>query len=709
MKICHDVAVCLSVNKAKQNTANIFNPIGILYQFDPERVAILSLKQEGLVMKVLKNLSTWVLVESCFFFVFMGCQTAPDIKMPEPIFDDVKNYKHIRVYANSPSAKNTKIFIRKGELFSVIVSGQVNTNPKNYPKRWQSAERRLVMLIDTVPLYYPVNVTHKSDSEGMIKFSVLDGPFNFERARARNPDWYPSNRGYFDVTIIVWTQDDWKAVSDFVQKMVNLNPEYKALQETLERTNQHMQLHAARVETAKEVEKTKKQIQELKNAEDWTSGIESPVSEVNNEEHTVSETGKDASPKIRDLEAKLEALQNTLTQLEETKKQLSAEREKTNRLTEELEEQEKQKNYMLSKQYPPVLLISSPADGYETASNTVQLSGVVEDNIGLDNVELYINDKIYSPNNFRGLVVAEAKRPTRYEFNERLPLAKGINRIKVRVTDTDGQVTEKAFAVRKIQSGLRVWAVVIGIDAYPNIPKLKYGVRDARAFYSFLIENNRVPAENVTLLVNEQATLTNLRSMLGTKLKQNAGREDMTIIYFAGHGATERDIMSPDGDGLEKYVLPYDADPKDLYASALPMREISHIIHRIQSERLVFIADACYSGASGGRTVNLTGVRSTMSDAFLDRIAAGKGRVIITASGANEVSLEKEELQHGVFTYYLLKGLKGAADFDKDGLVTVDEAYRYVSDNVPKATAQEQHPVKKGAVEGQLVLGVVSD
>ena len=79
--------------------------------------------------------------------------------------------------------------------------------------------------------------------------------------------------------------------------------------------------------------------------------------------------------------------------------------------------------------------------------------------------------------------------------------------------------------------------------------------------------------------------------MLGTYLKKRAGREDMVIIYFAGHGATEKDMISPDGDGLEKYLLPFDADPKDLYASALPMREISHIFYRIQSERLIFIAE----------------------------------------------------------------------------------------------------------------------
>ncbi len=91
----------------------------------------------------------------------------------------------------------------------------------------------------------------------------------------------------------------------------------------------------------------------------------------------------------------------------------------------------------------------------------------------------------------------------------------------------------------------------------------------------------------------------------------------------------------------------------------------------------------------------------------MERLAGGKGKVIITASSANEVSVEKDELGHGVFTYYLLQGLRGPADTDADGLITIDEAYRYVSEKVPAATGQEQHPVKKGSVEGQLVMAIV--
>jgi helicase len=208
------------------------------------------------------------------------------------------------------------------------------------------------------------------------------------------------------------------------------------------------------------------------------------------------------------------------------------------------------------------------------------------------------------------------------------------------------------------------------------------------------------------LLLNQDATLTKIRIILGTDLKNKASKDDMVVIYFAGHGATERDAQSPDGDGLEKYLLPFDADLKDLYATALPIEELSRIFNRIRSERLIFIADAYYSGASGGRTIRIGGMRASISEAFIDRIAGGKGRVIMTASGANEVSAEKDELQHGVFTYYLIEGLRGSADTDRDGVVTVDEAYNYVSKQVPAATAQEQHPVKKGTVEGRLVLSI---
>jgi uncharacterized caspase-like protein len=137
------------------------------------------------------------------------------------------------------------------------------------------------------------------------------------------------------------------------------------------------------------------------------------------------------------------------------------------------------------------------------------------------------------------------------------------------------------------------------------------------------------------------------------------------------------------------------------------MREVEIIFHRLSADRVIFITDSCYSGATAGRTFSTASRRAVVSDNFLTRLAKGKGRVVLTASRAGEVSEERDDLQHGVFTYYLLEGLSGGADFNADGVVTVDEVYAYVSTHVPQVTGQNQHPVKKGEFEGQLILGRV--
>lgn len=398
--------------------------------------------------------------------------------------------------------------------------------------------------------------------------------------------------------------------------------------------------------------------------------------------------------------------------IEETKKQWEEEREKTTALARQLEEKERKEKDLMVKltegaKIPPVILVSSPKDGGETEAAAVSFSGVVEDDQGLVILEIFVNDEPPRIQRMGGDRSSVQEMVKRFEFQEKIFLHKGENRIRLTAVDSDGFVSEKVLTIRKMEKQRNVWAVVIGINSYPNLRPLKYAVNDAMAFFSHLVEYNQVPRENVILLLEEEANLMRLRSALGIHLKNKAAKEDMVIIYFAGHGATERDATSVDGDGLEKYLLPHDVDPKELYATAMPMEEISRVFGRIRSERLVFIVDSCYSGASGGRTISLSDVRAGISDGFLDRITGGKGKIILTASGANEVSAEKDELQHGVFTHFLLEGLRGQADTDRDGLITVDEVYTYVSKQVPQATNQEQHPVKKGIVEGPLVLSIV--
>jgi Caspase domain len=171
------------------------------------------------------------------------------------------------------------------------------------------------------------------------------------------------------------------------------------------------------------------------------------------------------------------------------------------------------------------------------------------------------------------------------------------------------------------------WAVVIGIGEYENkrIPKLRFAVSDAEAMYRFLTTHGGYPRDNVLLLTDTSATkptLINVKRALGDFLARQAGREDMVLIYFAGHGAPEVDMGSAEADGLSKYLVPRDADPDSLYTTALPMEEIQRIFARISSERIVMLLDTCYSGTAGGRTFARQQVRAMgLNDHFLERLA----------------------------------------------------------------------------------------
>src|SRR4030095_16419496 len=118
--------------------------------------------------------------------------------------------------------------------------------------------------------------------------------------------------------------------------------------------------------------------------------------------------------------------------------------------------------------------------------------------------------------------------------------------------------------------------------------------------------------------------------------------------------------------------------------------------------------DACFSGAAGGRTFVAKKTRATgVDDLFLEGLPRSKGRAIITAAKPSELSIELPELGHGIFTYYLTEGLKGAGDLNRDGIVSLQELYEYLQQQVvhkARNVGGNQHPLLKGEMEGVLPL-----
>jgi len=612
-----------------------------------------------------------------------GCAPSPAIRMPENLPPVVREYKHMSIAPWKTNLIDTEIHLAKGDFFSILVDA--------YYKRYSLA-------IKVEQEYIYTDYYSTAPLSGNLKIG----------------SYHRNRKDSIGVDIIVWQKKDWPQIVDFFKIIAESTPQNIQIANALSDAKRYKEIYLAEMKTSREIDAIKLEIGHLegKPPEEKGQMAEMPSGQKADQQTAATQADLEKQEKISLLESKLTELTENLAQFEEMKQQLENERKKSSQLIRELAEKEKSEKELITRlkhgsKAPPFILIVSPDNESQVEFNTIYLQGVVEDDLGLTELEFLVNDKPLEESAVRGISAKEKEHLKRLDFKQRIALEKGTNKITVRATDTDALSTEKVLFVHYAQKRSNIWAVVIGIDTYPHIRQLKYAVDDARLFYEYLVKYTHIPQRNVTLLSDHEATLTQIRSALGTQLKSIAGKDDMVIIFFAGHGATEKDVMSPDGDGLEKYLLPYDANPEDLYATALPMREISHIFKRIQSERLVFIADSCYSGASGGRTIDITGIRASISDSFMDRIATGKGRVIMTASGANEVSVENDHLGHGVFTYYLVEGLKGKADADGDGLITVDEAYLYVSDKVPQATGQEQHPIKKGTVEGRLILGII--
>lgn len=252
------------------------------------------------------------------------------------------------------------------------------------------------------------------------------------------------------------------------------------------------------------------------------------------------------------------------------------------------------------------------------------------------------------------------------------------------------------------------WAVVIGISKYRDakVAPLPFAAADAKALHSWLISptGGKYRKDRVKLLLDEKATAAALRDVFFDWLKQPIA-EDMVTIFFAGHGSPE----SPDNLN-NLYLLPHDVDYNKMGATAFPMWDIETALKRhIKARRVVIIADACHSAGVGqqfdiARRGN-RGLRVVPVTKSLQTVGAGV--CILSASDTAQLSQEGKQWGggHGVFSHYLLEGLKGKADVNKDASVTIGELVPYISEGVRRATRSAQCPQVSGKYDPAMAIG----
>jgi tetratricopeptide (TPR) repeat protein len=240
------------------------------------------------------------------------------------------------------------------------------------------------------------------------------------------------------------------------------------------------------------------------------------------------------------------------------------------------------------------------------------------------------------------------------------------------------------------QKDARLFAVIVGISDYQKgrMPRLAYADSDARSFASYLQTARMAPArpENVFLLVNETATAKRIREALETVLAK-AGPRDTVFIFISAHGVTEA------ATGQEAFLMAYDSDPQELQVTAFRLSELSALIRRRSSDigETIVYADVCRVGP-------FHNAPNMIQAAAQQQLELPGARLAAVLAGSSTHPTEATTLGggRGVFSYFLLKGLGGAADRNGDGVISMDELFPYVRGNVMDATRRRQQPKRFG-------------
>jgi hypothetical protein len=258
--------------------------------------------------------------------------------------------------------------------------------------------------------------------------------------------------------------------------------------------------------------------------------------------------------------------------------------------------------------------------------------------------------------------------------------------VKLTIDIKDTNVAEKLeplnpSKIRSKSSNNKI-ALIIGIENYSEAPKANYANLDAKYFFDYARKAFGVKKQNINLLVNEEATVVKTDKALSLWLKSKIKKDKSElIIFFAGHGLAST-------DGKELYLLPQDGNPDRLERTAISRTDLFKEIISLSPKSVTMFLDTCYSGVSRDEQMLLASARPI-------RIVADEQEgipdnfTIFSASRLDQISSGLKEINHGIFSYYLMKGMEGNADTNKDNVITNGELLTYMDENVSQKAAEQ--------------------
>lgn len=208
----------------------------------------------------------------------------------------------------------------------------------------------------------------------------------------------------------------------------------------------------------------------------------------------------------------------------------------------------------------------------------------------------------------------------------------------------------------------KTYLLSVGVSDYPGTANdLRLPVKDASAV-KWLYEKNS-NAQTV-LLADRQATRSNILSQM-QQLFSKASAKDIVILHFSGHGCPG-------------YFCAYD--------ELLSYKDVQKVFAKSKAKNKIIFADACHAGQ----------MRKDTQGTSTSSVASSMNVMLFLAARDNEYALELSTMTKGLFTSALLRGLRGAADKNRDRTITAKELFDYVSPTVIRLSEGKQHPVMWG-------------
>jgi hypothetical protein len=239
----------------------------------------------------------------------------------------------------------------------------------------------------------------------------------------------------------------------------------------------------------------------------------------------------------------------------------------------------------------------------------------------------------------------------------------------------------------KETNGRRV-AIVIGINRYkdPSFRSLLNARNDASKIAEVLKEKGKFDEvlhfsdENDTFGF-QNPTKLNIEKQY-EELIARIYPEDLLFFYFSGHGI---------GDGYgNNYILPSDTLETKRFSTSISVKSLLDKLQKRKIKKALFIFDACRSSMS---------YQKSNEENFSSKNEDPQVVGVLYSTRPGQYSYEDNESPHGVFTRYLIAGLKGDADVDKDLIVTLQELRKFVEmkmkDHFPIGDERRQAPSLK--------------